>query len=47
MQGNSTTSRLAHTSAEINGIPGVIWGNVVVPTTGSSSIKINTVMLLS
>lgn len=43
MQGNSITCRLAHTSAEINGIPGVIWGNVVVPTTGRSTIKIKVV----
>lgn len=36
-------SRSSHVNAEINGRPGVVWGNIIVPANGNSKIKIKIV----
>ncbi len=43
MQSSSINGRLSQPTAEINGRPGVIWGNVIVPASGRSKIKIKVV----
>lgn len=43
METNLFNNRLGQTLAEINGKPGVVWGNVIVPASGRSKIKIKVV----
>lgn len=40
MQNNSINTRGSQPLAEINGRPGIAWGNVIVPASGRSKIKI-------